>query len=273
MVSTLNNTENKKKKISVILSAYNSEKYIGEAIESVLDQTYVHFECIIINDCSTDKTLEIIKTYAKLDNRISIINNKKNLGLTKSLNKGISKSSGKYIARIDADDICEHSRFEKQLKYMEANPEVAVCGSLGTYIDENGKNLGVKNLPLSSKDLKNKLLFNNQFIHSALFIRKSVLDTVGSYDESFKTSQDYELLLRIAEKYPVINLADPLVKWRIHRNSISWKSKKQERDAIRARWLAVTKYHYPKIKGLILISIRIIWMIIPLSVKKKRYLA
>jgi glycosyltransferase involved in cell wall biosynthesis len=266
------NSNFKKTKISVLMSAYNSDKYIDKTINSILTQSYKNFEFIIVDDGSTDNTLDILKKYSKQDKKIKLIINNKNLGLTKSLNKALKLSKSKYIARIDADDLSLENRLQKQFDYLEENKDIAACGTQGIYIDENNKELGKKLLPTSYKNIKNKLIFNNQFIHSSLFIRKSVLDKVGVYNEKFRTSQDYELMLRIAEKNKVTNLDIALVKWRVHNNSISWTSKKQEIDALKARCFAITKYNYPKLKGLSIILARIIWMFVPLSIKKKRYL-
>lgn len=257
--------------VSILMSVYNNQAFICKAIDSILNQSYKYFECIIIDDGSTDGTSDILKQYLKKDNRISVITNNKNIGLTKSLNKGLLICKGKYIARLDADDISVQDRIKIQYDYLEKNNHIAACGSQGICIDDKDNVLGEKNLPISYKEIKHRLLFNNQFIHSSLFIKKSVLDKVGLYNELFKTSQDYELMLRIAENHNVTNLRQALVKWRVHNNSISWTTKKQEIDAIRARWFAITKYNYSKIRGIILILIRIVWLFIPLSIKKKRY--
>ena len=236
--------------VSVIMSVYNGERYLSEAIESILQQSFVDWELVIINDCSTDGSLAIIQKYLLRDQRVKLINNEQNLGLTKSLNIGIKDSTGKYIARLDADDSCSPDRLQKQYDFMEAHPEVAICGSCGNYLDESGEIIGKKILPTEYREIKKKLLFNNQFIHSSLFICRAVIDKEGGYDESFRTSQDYEFILRIASKYPVANLPEQLVSWRVGEGSISWSSKRQEWDAIRARWAAVVRYGYPKLIGL-----------------------
>ncbi|MBU0597098.1 glycosyltransferase [Patescibacteria group bacterium] len=257
--------------VSVLISVYNGEKYIKQAVESILNQTEEDWEMVIINDASTDKSPEIILELANHEPRIKFITNEKNLGLTKSLNRGLKECEGEYIARLDADDVSNRERLKIQMDFMENNKEVALCGSQGMYISEDGKKLGEKNLPTHYKDIKDKLLFNNQFIHSSLFLRRAVIDKVGFYNESFKTSQDYELVLRLAKNYPVVNLTERLVSWRVHPGSISWISKKQEWDAIRARWLGITKYNYPKLKGLFNIFLRLGWFIFPQTLKRRHY--
>src|SRR3989344_5781814 len=116
-------------KISVLMPAYNARKYIGEAIESILNQTFKDFEFIIINDCSTDKTKKIIEEYANKDARIKLINNATNLGLTKSLNIGLKEARGEYVARLDADDVALPERLEKQYEFMEKNKETTLVGA------------------------------------------------------------------------------------------------------------------------------------------------
>ena len=254
------------------MSVYNGALYVKEAVVSILKQTYRDWELIIINDASTDKTLEILNDLATTDDRIKIITNAENIGLTKSLNRGLLECSGEFVARMDADDVASSDRLEKQYDFMQTHLDVAVCGSQGIYIDHNGNKIGDKDLKLSSDDIKKKLLFNNQCIHSSLFFRKSIVDELGGYNEQFKTSQDYELIVRIAKKYQVVNLKDRLIHWRVHPGSVSWASKKQEWDAIRVRWWAITKYDYSKLKGLPNIFLRLGWLVFPQTLKRKRYI-
>lgn len=262
---------NNNPKVSVIMSVYNCEKYIRQAIESILNQSFRDFEFIIVDDCSTDKSLEIIRKYQDKDNRIKIILNSENIGLTKSLNKAIKQTQGDYVARMDCDDISLLERLEKQIRFMENNPKIVLCGTLGWIINNNGDIVKEKNIATDYKTIKKKLLFNNQFIHSSLFIRKDVLRKEGLYDEDFNKSQDYELVLRLASKYPVVNLSDYLIKWRVNNNSLSWSDKRQEKDALKARKYAITRYGYPKMAGLFHLIIRSILLFIPQKIKKKRY--
>ncbi len=239
---------NENPKVSVLMAVYNSAKYLKPSIESILNQTFIDFEFIIIDDCSSDNSLSLLESYQ--DKRIKIIKNVKNQGLTKNLNKGLKIARGDYVARMDDDDISSLDRLEKQYNFMERNKEVFLCGSLGYVIDENGKRIGEKNLEI--KNIKKRLLFNNQFIHSSLFFKRGVF-----YDESFERAQDYEFVLRIASKYKVANLEERLVEWRKRKTSLSFSSKKQKKCAIKARWLAITKYGYPKIEGFFHILLRI----------------
>lgn len=252
------------------MSVYNAEQFLAQAIESILAQTYTDLEVILIDDGSTDGSAQMLAIYASKDARIRVVT-QANTGLTKALNVGIVQATGTYICRMDADDIAKPERIARQVAYMDQHPAVAICGTLGEYIDEQGNVIGQKVLPTTSEAIKAKLLFNNQCIHSSLCIRKAVLDELGGYDEDFAKSQDYELLLRVGAKHKIANLPETLIQWRVGSGSISWSSKRQERDAIRARWKAITKYGYPKIRGFFHIILRFGWMIIPQRIKMRRY--
>ncbi len=231
------------------MSSHNGEKFIKEAINSILTQTFGDFEFLIVNDGSTDLTGVILGDFSQKDQRIKIITNSENLGLTKSLNKALQAARGEYIARMDDDDISLPERFAKQIDFMEKNPTMALVGCLSFVINERGEVIGEKKLVLDYPEIKKRLLFNNQFIHSSLMLRKTVLDKEGFYNEKFKKAQDYELVLRLAGKYSVANLPEKLIKWRFLPSSISWKNKEQQKYAILARWLAITRYGHPKMRG------------------------
>lgn len=258
--------------ISVLMSVYNGEKFLAESIRSILNQTIDDFEFIIVDDGSVDKTLLILKDFSVADSRIKIISNRVNEGLTKSLNTGLAVCVGKYVARQDADDISMPNRLEKQISFMDLNNGMALIGSCGFFVDDSGRVVRDKNLPISYPEIKRKLLFNNQFIHSSLMIRREILQKEGGYNDSFFKSQDYELVLRLAAKYPVANLPDKLVKHRLLNTAISWQSKTQEWDAIRARWWGITKNGYPFWFGVLNICLRLCWMAVPQKVKLTRYL-
>lgn len=205
-------------RISVIMSVYNGEKYLREAIESILSQTFTNFEFIIVNDASVDSSLEIIRSYQ--DERIRTINNEKNIGLTKSLNKAIREARGEYIARQDADDISLPNRFEEQIKYFDKHPEVALLGTSADKIDEQGKVL----LKVIVTTKPGRSLFKgNQFNHGSTMFKRGAVDRLRGYNELFKYCQDYELWLRIANCYEVRNLKQVLYKLRFHDEAIRFK--------------------------------------------------
>ena len=216
----------KNPKVTVLMSVYNGEKYLQEAIDSILVQTFKDFEFLIINDGSADKTGEILKSYN--DPRIKIIDNKKNIGLTKSLNIGLRIAKGEYIARQDADDISMPERLEKEIVFLDNNKNVGLVGTYYFEINEKGKVLYITR-PLDDNDaLKEKLLKVNQFGHGSVIFRKECIETVGPYRKEFKSAQDYDLWLRISEKYNIANIPEPLYKRRLNINSISVNNKSQQ---------------------------------------------
>ena len=197
--------------ISVVMSVYNGERHLSEAIDSILNQTFTDFEFIIVNDGSTDGTREILERYQ--DERIVLVN-QDNTGVTRALNKGIALAQGKYIARQDADDVSKLERLQKQFDYMEAHPSVGLLGTRFEFIDEFGQVTRQGSLPVENRRLQERLKVINQFSHGSVLIRKEALDKVGVYREFFKYAQDYDLWLRIAEQYEVVNLPEYLFCYR-----------------------------------------------------------
>ncbi len=209
----------KNPKVTVLMSVYNGEKYLQEAIDSILGQTFKDFEFLIINDGSTDKTAEILESYN--DPRIRIINNEKNIGLTKSLNKGLKLARGKYIARQDADDISLPERLKTQMLAMEKGRQNGVIGCDVIIIDEDGNE--IKKVMIPRINLNNYLKKKNCLAHGSLFISKKTLQDVGNYNDEMFFAQDYDLLLRISTKYDISFAGDFLYKLRRNKDSISYK--------------------------------------------------
>ena len=216
--------------ISIILPVYNSENYILECLESIKNQTMQNFEVILIDDKSTDKSLKITKCYLKnnLYGKFKIIRNKSNIGITRSLNKAFKISNGKYIARIDADDINKPDRFEIQFKYLEKNHDISIVGSNVEYIDKDSRFIHYSDLPLSHMDIKSSLFLYNPIIHSTIFFRKKIFSKYP-YNEKFNTSQDYEMYCRIIHSHKFTNIRKSLVKFRFHDQSISSHKKKLQK--------------------------------------------
>ncbi len=213
-------------KVTVLMSVYNGEKFLHEAIESILNQTLKDFEFLIINDGSTDSSRDIILSYA--DPRIQLIDNEQNIGLTRTLNKGLKLAKGKYIARMDADDISLPHRLEKQIRYIVDKPEVGVVGSRYEEIDENGSSRARLSLYYSFEEIYYNLIFNNCIPHpTVLFDRKLVLNQ-GGYNENYPQSQDYELWCRISRATRCEIIDEVLVKHRILKSAISNKFKNQQ---------------------------------------------
>lgn len=214
-------------KISVVMSAYNAEKYIAKAIGSILNQTFRDFEFIIINDGSKDNTLNIIKKCQKEDKRIKIINNKGNIGLTKSLNKGLKIAKGKYIARMDADDISMPERFQIQYDFLEKNPKIFLVGSSCFIMYEGGIRIGSQICLVDPTGIKKKLEKKCCMIHPSIMFKS---DNQTFYREKFLYAQDYDLYLRIISNNKRIHIIqEPLVKYRTNSKSISITKNKQQK--------------------------------------------
>lgn len=228
-------------RISVVMSVYNGEKYLREAIQSIFRQTYQDFEFIIINDCSTDTTSEIIKSFN--DPRIKVINNQENIGLTKSLNKGVKTTNGEYIARMDADDISLPHRFETQIKFLDENPEYALVGSSFYQINDVGKTIALTGVLTGDADLCSGLKSHNRFGHGSVLMRKAAFTECNGYNEEFEYTQDYDLWLRMSERFKIANIEEPLYCWRLTANCISViKKEKQKHYAGLALSMAATRH-------------------------------
>jgi len=245
--------------------------YLDIATRSILSQSFTDFEFIIIDDSSTDASSTLLDHLAREDDRIHIIRNERRLGLTASLNKGLAHCHGEFVARMDSDDVAKPERLALQYHSMHTHPDTAVCGTQGEYINEAGEFLGEKQLPCDPMDIKKKLLWNNQCIHSSLLFRRSVLDDVGGYDEAFKTAQDYELLMRLSRDYVIANIPECGIAWRVRSGSISWQSKRQEWDGLRIRWRAIIQHQYPFWYGCLILLIRSLWYSIPQAIKRRRF--
>jgi len=197
--------------ISVVMAAYNDEKYIGEAIESILNQTYVNFEFIIINDGSSDNTLEIIHQFALMDSRIRVIS-RENRGLSISLNEGIAHSNGQWIARMDADDISHPLRFERQMDWLKTH-EADVCG---TWIQLFGQRSQLKKYYQEDRFIKTELLFGSPIGHATVLMRASKAKLL-KYDPQYERAEDYDFFEKAAAAgWRFTNIPEPLYFYRFH---------------------------------------------------------
>ena len=223
-------------KISVVMSVYNGSCYLRESIESILNQTFTNFEFIIINDCSTDNSWEIINEYAKKDLRIILINNQENIGLTKSLNKGLKIAKGEYIARQDADDISLPDRLLIQTSFLDTHLEVGAIGSDAEAIDDKGEFIGNRHLPFENNNkgliehekLQAYLLINNCLYHSSLIARKNLVNQLGGYQEDLRYAQDYDLWWRLSLLSRLASLSDILIRVRYSTNNITSKKRQEQ---------------------------------------------
>lgn len=254
--------------ISVVMSVFNAEKYLPEAIESILNQTYTDFEFIIINDCSNDGSLHIIEEYSLKDKRIILINNSANLGLTKNLNKAISIAKNKFIARMDADDVSLPDRFEKQLNFFKSNPSIDVLGTYCTDIDELGNVIAERRVPNTNKDITRMIHIINPICHPTVMFRKEKLKKISFYNEQYKVVQDYDLWLRCsANNIAMHNLPEYLLKYRINDGYYGRKSWKYRMTDLKIRYSGYKRLRLPLHKRVYLI-VPIILGILPSSFYK-----
>lgn len=193
--------------ISVLMPAYNAAEYIREAIDSILTQTFTDFEFIIINDGSTDSTEDIILSYS--DKRIKYYANECNLGIVKTLNRGIDLSNGRYIARMDADDVSMPDRLEKQVHLLDVNPQIVASGTLYTILGD-GSNIPV-DVATDTEDIRYDMAIYCQFAHSTMMIRKDTLDQYKlRYREEYKCAEDYKLWTELLQYGDMINIPEVL---------------------------------------------------------------
>lgn len=200
--------------ISVIMSVYNGEEYLRESIESILTQSFKNFEFIVINDGSTDNSLQIINSFN--DKRIVLIN-QKNTGLAVALNNGIKTAKGKYIARMDADDISVATRLEMQLDFMENNQEYVIIGSNAIVIDQNANYVYTTDLPTIDGQLR-KLLPSSPFMHSSVMVKKNSIEECGYYYEAISKLYSFEDVIlwnKLCKLGAIANIKTPLIKYRI----------------------------------------------------------
>lgn len=215
--------------ISVIMPVYNAEKYLKEAIDSILAQTVKDYELLIIDDGSTDHTIEIVKEYILKDSRVVLLQNEQNLGVSKTLNRGLEAARGKYIARMDADDIALPTRFHKQLEYMEHHENVAIlsCG-----LQCFGANNAVLGTTVGVDKVKVSLLFNSCLGHPGYMMRGDILRKYHlCYNEANQYAEDYELLCDTLAYGEIDNYPEILMRYRVHEKSVSREHRDIQRES------------------------------------------
>jgi len=195
-------------KVSVVMSVFNGARTLREAVDSILSQTFTDFEFIIIDDGSTDGTWGILNGYD--DPRIRLLRNEENIGLTRSLNKGLALVQGEYIARMDADDISLPERLERQVDCLDSRPEVGVVGTNYWELTPTNERRPMV-VPLTDMSVRLWLLFHNAIVHSSAMVRRTTLEQIGYYDEALPYAQDYDLWTRVAVVSELANLPDRLL--------------------------------------------------------------
>lgn len=217
-----------KPKVTVIMPVFNREKYLKESIESILNQTFSDFEFLIIDDGSTDNGEKIIKEYEKKDPRIRLLNNTKKKGIVGALNTGIEQAKGDYIARMDSDDISLPERIEKQISFLEKNPEVGACG---TWVKVFGKHENmIWNMPVDFENIKSTMLFSTGVANPTGVIRRRLFSELKFwYDDNLIVAEDYDFWTRIAEATKIANLSEVLFLYRTHDSNIGVTSNNKEK--------------------------------------------
>lgn len=198
--------------VSVVIPVHNGEKYIKESIDSCLNQTYDNIEIIVVDDNSEDKTLEILKNYGE---KITVLPVEKQNGLGNVINIGIRKSEGKYIARMDADDVMYPTRIQKQVEYLESNPNCVAIGGQIDIIDENSNITGHREYAIEDRDIKKNRFLFQPFAHPAVTLRKSIVEEIGLYPENMWKVEDVKFFLILSTKGEFHNLRDTVLKYRM----------------------------------------------------------
>ncbi|WP_143414819.1 glycosyltransferase family 2 protein [Geobacillus sp. E263] len=195
-------------KISVIMPCYNEEKSIGKSIKSILNQSFTDFEFIIVDDCSTDNTVNVINSFK--DERIKLIRKKENSGVAASLNLGLQNATGKYVARMDADDICERERLQVQYEYMENNEDVVIVGTWAYTINPITNSIRESRTPVSDSEIRRYMQKDSPFIHPSVLFRRIVNRSPVFYSE-LKGFEDYDLWIRLSKHGKMANIPKFLV--------------------------------------------------------------
>lgn len=252
--------------ISVVMCVYNGEKWIDTAVSSILNQTYSNFELIVVNDYSSDTTLQHLLKIR--DKRVRLINNNKNYGVAFSLNKALKITKGKYVARMDADDKAVINRLKKQSSFLEENPSVAAVGTWAKLITESGKLIKIQKVPCYYSEIKSAIIKFNPLIHPTIMIRKNILDEIGFYNVKYEGAEDYDLFLRLANRYTVVNIPTVGLIHRVHSDAVTQKRMKYiEIQSLRVRLNAIRQYQYSYWKLIYLIR-PILFLFIPTQIKQ-----
>lgn len=209
--------------LSIVTSVYNGADFLAETIESVLAQTYEHFEFILVDDGSTDDSLAIMQAYASKDQRIRVLTPGK-LGLCNALNAGIEAARYDWIVRLDADDICLPNRFARQVEAIRQLPHAAVIGSYVNHINRDGKVLSEWNFGPASVEEYQQWMADGvipQVIHSSAVLNRKYVEEIGGYDQQFVGCEDYDIFDRLSDYGPVVAVPETLVYYRVHNSSVT----------------------------------------------------
>ena len=230
--------------VSVILPVFNSEKYLSEAVASVLNQTYKNIELIVVDDGSTDSSGDMLKDFSKRDKRIRLYRNKANLGISKSINMALTKVKGKYIARMDADDISRKDRIKKQVDFLRKNKKVVVVGSDVEEIDGEGRSLGKRQMPKNHKSIYQMMNVSMGMQHPTLMFNTELIPAGFEWYRNVELAEDLDLLFRLEKYGKYANISEKLLKYRKSQNTSLKSVKDTFENALKVRKKAVLEYGY-----------------------------
>lgn len=255
--------------VSILMTAYNAEAYIEEAVNSVLGQTYSNIELIVVDDKSSDRTLTILREITKNDKRVRVIAKHKNGGPSVASNLGLKYIKGKYLARMDADDVSYQDRIAKQVEYMESNKDVIAVGGQCELIDKNGNSIGMKQFPTKTEKISEALYMYNPMQHPSMMVNLELLpEKKFRYNENSVLAHDLELLYMLDQYGRLANLPDTVLKYRYHGDSLSLNNpRKTFVHTVEVREVAKDIYGYsPTFKAKIVDAMqRIVMTILPNS--------
>lgn len=206
--------------VSVLIPVYNGLPYLTETLDSLLSQTFQDFEIIAVDDGSTDGSAEVLASYASRDRRVVVVTNEENIGLPRTLNRGLEQCRATLVARADADDRYREDRLEKQVAFLEAHPEVGLLSCWVQKIKANGEFFSLVQFPVEDGEIRVRELFVNSFSHPAVMFRRDLVQGVGGYNPDYWTSEDADLWARVRPLMKAANLKEPLIFYRKHDKSM-----------------------------------------------------
>lgn len=246
-------------RVSVVMSVYNGEAYLKQAVDSILEQSFRNLEFIVVDDASQDHSVQILNDIAVHDNRLLVLRNEVNLGLTRSLNRGLAAARGQYFARMDADDLSLPERLASQVEFLDRYPEIGIVGSGARLIEENGNIIKEIIPPTGNEEIQAELLIKNHFGHPEIMARTSVLREIGGYDENLRYAQDYELWSRLKTVTRFAALPEVLYVWRNRRSNITNSQRSEQLESAFRTSLKLVQQALPDAELLDIDSYRRVW--------------
>lgn len=233
-------------RVSVIMPVYNTELYLKEAVDSILEQTFEDFELIAINDGSKDKSSAILDRYAAIDSRVRVIH-QENQGLVATLNRGIDAARGEYIARMDADDISFPRRFEQQVAVLDEQPDVVLVAGGFEIIDEENEFLYREVIPAHDRDIKRSMLLRNPIAHGSVMFRRQACLDAGKYSNEHGPTEDFELWVRLAAYGKFVGLEQTIFRWRVNQKGITSNNNKLQLELMKVHIAALWSVSPPEV--------------------------